>query len=113
MENLRFRKPPFTRQDPEFEQFIQWQIWCNENNYVIKENSVECWCEPKPPLTEDEIKMDLRQLRTVECFRIINRGQAWYNTLTEHQRQELQVWYRNWLDVTLTKVIPVKPTWIT
>lgn len=55
---------------------------------------------------------DLRQQREVECFSIINRGALWYNTLTEEQLADLQNWYKAWLDVTETRVIPVKPSWI-
>ena len=54
----------------------------------------------------------LRQQREVECFPIINRGQLWYDTLTSEQRTELQEWYHAWLDVTETKVIPTKPSWL-
>lgn len=36
----------------------------------------------------------LRRRRIGECFSVINRGQLWYNTLTEEQKQELQIWYQ-------------------
>ena len=54
----------------------------------------------------------LRMMREDECFTIVNRGQAWYNTLTEEQKEELQAWYKDWLDVTKTGVIPEKPSWL-
>ena len=54
----------------------------------------------------------LRRLREIHCFSVINRGQLWYDTLTETQKQELKVWYQAWLDVTETKVIPEKPSWL-
>ena len=54
----------------------------------------------------------LRQQREAECFPIINRGELWYDTLTSEQRTELQSFYRAWLDVTETKVVPTKPSWI-
>lgn len=54
----------------------------------------------------------IRQRREVECFTIINRGQLWYNTLTEEQLQELQEWYQQWLDVTKTLIIPELPQWL-
>ncbi|MBQ8443788.1 MAG: hypothetical protein IJX25_00330 [Clostridia bacterium] len=60
---------------------------------------------------EQEIKQ-LRYRRENECFSIINRGTLWYNTLTEEQRLELDVWYKSWLDVTITKEIPRKPSWL-
>lgn len=54
----------------------------------------------------------LRLQRQEECFSIINRGQPWYNKLTIEQKSELDVWYDKWLNVTETKVIPDKPSWL-
>lgn len=54
----------------------------------------------------------LRAKRYNQCFYIINRGNVWYNTLTDEQKAELQTWYQAWLDVTETKVIPEKPEWL-
>ncbi len=54
----------------------------------------------------------LRSRREYECFRYINRGNAWYDLLTEQQKIELKEWYQAWLDVTETKVIPEKPSWL-
>lgn len=54
----------------------------------------------------------LREMRKRECFSIINRGQLWYNRLTDAQKAELDVWYNAWLDVTETLVVPDKPTWL-
>ena len=55
---------------------------------------------------------DLRRRREAECFPIINRGQWWYDTLTEKQKVELKEWYSAWLNVTDTLIIPNKPNWI-
>lgn len=64
-------------------------------------------------IVDEKIEIeDLRVQREVECFSIINRGALWYNTLTEEQLVELNTWYNAWLDITETKVIPVKPSWI-
>ena len=61
----------------------------------------------------EEAELDYyRDLRETDCFPIINRGTAWYNSLTEEQKIELDAWYQAWLDVTETKVIPEKPTWL-
>lgn len=55
----------------------------------------------------------LKSRRELECFRIIdNRSPMWYNHLTAEQKQELEAWYQAWLDVTETKIIPVKPEWL-
>ena len=53
-----------------------------------------------------------RKQREIECFDIVNRGMVWYDTLTAEQKQELAEWYRAWLDVTDTRVIPTKPSWL-
>lgn len=60
----------------------------------------------------DVLKDALRNARERECFPVVNRGQVWYNMLTEEQRDELTRWYLAWLDVTETKVIPIKPGWL-
>ena len=62
--------------------------------------------------TEEEILDFLRSEREFECFKIINRGQPWYNKLTVEQKLELDKWYEQWLNVTETKVIPDKPSWL-
>lgn len=66
----------------------------------------------------NEIKHDarlkeLRELREQECYKIVNRGQLWYGTLSLSQLAELTKWYKDWLDVTKTLEIPEKPDWIT
>lgn len=59
-----------------------------------------------------EHKNELRAKRQSICFPIINRGQLWYDTLTDAQKNELKVWYKAWLDVTETMEEPVKPKWL-
>ena len=63
-------------------------------------------------LSNEQILMNLRNQREVECFPIINRGKLWYDNLTTEQIAELNKWYNAWLDVTETKVIPNKPNWL-
>lgn len=55
---------------------------------------------------------ELRLRREKECFVIINRGMPWYNTLTDKQKQEIDVWYKAWLDVTETRIVPEKLIWL-
>lgn len=56
---------------------------------------------------------NLRLMRENHCFSVINRGQFWYDTLSDNQQEELRHWYQEWLDVTETKIIPEKPEWLT
>lgn len=65
-------------------------------------------------LTKDlEYKKErMRKLRVSECFPIINRGALWYNSLAETQKEELEIWYNAWLNVTISNVIPQKPEWL-
>ena len=63
-------------------------------------------------LTVDEALFTLRKQREEQCFSIINRGKLWYDCLSIEQLSELNDWYFAWLDVTETKVIPVKPEWL-
>ena len=58
-------------------------------------------------------KAAYRQRRQTECFPVINRGQLWYDTLSEGQLSELKNWYQAWLDGTNTQTIPEKPEWLT
>lgn len=66
--------------------------------------------------TEAELKEKqieaLRNKREAECFTIVNRGQLWYNSLTDEQINELNIWYQAWLDVTETLTEPEKPEWL-
>lgn len=73
-------------------------------------------------LTADEEKLKelqdarqtewLRAEREYQCFSIINRGELWYSRLTEEQLAELNAWYDAWLDVTESRTIPDRPTFL-
>lgn len=68
------------------------------------------------PYTEEQIKENrlasFRSQREEKCFSIINRGQLWYDGLTEQQIAELTAWYKDWLNVTQTLEVPSKPKWL-
>ena len=62
---------------------------------------------------------NIRQKRETMCFSIVNRGQLWYNKLSQDQIKELDSWYNDWLNITLTYneetgdfIIPETPSWI-
>lgn len=85
----------------------------NFEAYQIK-NGVLIFDEDKrSQLDNQHILDDLRFEREQQCFPIINRGQLWYEMLSETQVAELQLWYQAWLDVTETLLIPERPGWLT
>lgn len=57
-------------------------------------------------------KNEFRLRREKECFSIINRGQLWYEGVSITQLLELRQWYKAWLNVTETMVVPEKPSWL-
>ncbi len=61
---------------------------------------------------EQETLDDLRIKREIECFNLVDRSALWYENLTNTQKTELKTWYYAWLDVTTTKIIPTKPSWL-
>lgn len=63
-------------------------------------------------LAKKQAKDEYRRLREKECFPVINRGQLWYEKLSDAQLQELREWYRAWLDSTEKLTIPKKPKWL-
>lgn len=63
-------------------------------------------------LNEERFNEELRLKRQKLCFTYINRGELWYNRLSDTQKNELDTWYQAWLDVTDTKVIPTAPEWL-
>lgn len=60
----------------------------------------------------EEAKSELRLRRETECFSIVNRGQLWYEGVSLTQLLELRQWYKAWLNVTETMVVPEKPAWL-
>lgn len=86
-----------------------------ENNYSAYKLS-----EGKLILDENKLSKNvydvflnnLRFLRARECFPIINRGTLWYERLTAEQKEELNIWYQAWLDITETKLVPIAPEWL-
>lgn len=99
------------------EQYSERADYCNANGLMIveiepDEKGKRYQIQEIPPPTEEEQVEYLRRQRETECFSIINRGQLWYNRLSAEQYEELIVWYQAWLDVTDTKVVPEKPSWL-
>ena len=61
---------------------------------------------------KNDLPTHIRLRREKECFSVINRGKLWYNLLSNSQLNELDTWYRAWLDAPETMVIPNKPVWL-
>ena len=68
--------------------------------------------EHNEALQTEAKKAEFRLRRETECFSVINRGQLWYEGVSITQMLELRQWYKAWLNVTETMVVPEKPTWL-
>lgn len=77
------------------------------------DNGILIYDDEKDTILKSEAHIaDLRSQRQYQCFPYINRGELWYETLSETEVAELDAWYKAWLDVTETLVIPEKPAWL-
>lgn len=81
--------------------------------YKVRDGTVVFDSEQNAMLEQEQLKETFRQRREKECFSIINRGQLWYESITLPQLLELRAWYKAWLNVTDTMVVPEKPAWLT
>lgn len=80
--------------------------------YRMKDGKLEYDTEQETTLLNAAELEKIRVQRDRECFSVINRGQLWYDRLTEKQSIELDEWYQAWLDATTTRVVPKKPAWL-
>lgn len=91
----------------EFEQFdTNYQAYQLIDGALVldEQKQKEVWRKNKIAL--------IREQREIECFPIINRGGLWYDTLTPEQIEELDKWYKAWLNATWTLSVPKKPKWL-
>lgn len=85
----------------------------NYRSYHLSNNGKLVKSDDKQKEIEDQrVVTDLRKQREKICFPYINRGALWYEFLTDEQKEELKVWYQQWLEVTDTRVVPDTPTWL-
>jgi len=103
--------------------FILYTV--EERNNILEQTSYEDFAT-KPKLALDsnnklkvineektiEEKQEYIRRHRKECFNIVNRGNTWFNSLNEVQKEEIQIWYQAWLDAPDTLVIPSKPIWL-
>jgi len=80
--------------------------------YQVKDGDAVFDEKQEKALQTEAEKENLRNRREVECFSVINRGQLWYEGVSIAQLLELRKWYKAWLNVTDTLVVPEKPTWL-
>ena len=81
-------------------------------SYLVRDGTLEYDEQQNTEIERKALCDDLRKRREAECFSYINRGQLWYDRLSEKQKAELQVWYADWLKVTATLTAPEKPSWL-
>lgn len=110
--NLLFTEKPgvypnyveFTRE--QYDDFtLNFELYTFVDGKLIKDDSRE---QPQ----KDEMILAGLRIKRQKAFDIINRGTVWYKTLDESQLTELNKWYQDWLNVTETKIEPIKPTWL-
>lgn len=81
-------------------------------SYQVRDGTAAFDSEHNEALLTEAKKDEFRMRRETECFSVINRGQLWYEGVSIAQLLELRQWYKAWLKVTETMVVPVKPTWL-
>ena len=94
-----------------FEKYVELSNSLASVDKNLKWNGQEFIVSENPKEVQKQLQM-FREQREKECFSVINRGEFWFKHLTYEQKFELEKWYQDWLNVTLTKVIPSKPTWL-
>lgn len=62
---------------------------------------------------------DLRKLRAIQCFSVVDRSKIWWDTLSEEQVSEIEDWYNEWLDIPNQQLqsverlpLPIKPNFL-
>lgn len=98
--------------------------YCNNNHLqtetIVVNDKIAYKIISKQQLSLEDMLSNVRQRRQLECFNIINRGQLWYNNLSDSQIKELKKWYQEWLDITkkckvgidIESIIPTTPKWL-
>lgn len=92
-----------------------YRVRWNGSDWEYEEIPIPSEVEDEELPEVDPMEMEIDQLRgrrENECFRIIDRSPLWYETLTEAQLKEVREWYRAWLDVTRTMIVPDNPEWL-
>lgn len=80
--------------------------------YQVRDGTAAFDSEHDEVLQTEAKKAEFRLRRETECFSVINRGQLWYEGVSITQLLELRQWYKAWLNVTETMVVPERPAWL-
>ena len=80
--------------------------------YQVRDGAAAFDSAQNEALQTEAQKNEFRLRREMECFSIVNRGQLWYEGVSIAQLLELRQWYKAWLNVTETMVVPEKPAWL-
>ena len=80
--------------------------------YQVRDGTAVFDNEQNEALQTESQKAEFRLRREKECFSVINRGQLWYEGVSITQLLELRQWYKAWLNVTETMVVPERPAWL-
>lgn len=80
--------------------------------YKVRDGTVAFDSEQNEALLSQAQKDEFRMRRETECFAVVNRGQLWYEGISIVQMLELRQWYKAWLNVTETMVVPERPAWL-
>ena len=80
--------------------------------YQVRDGTAAFDSEHDEALQTEAKKAEFRLRRETECFSVINRGQLWYEGVSITQLLELRQWYKAWLNVTETMVVPERPAWL-
>lgn len=94
---------------------IEMEITDDRLNKICSYNTYQNWRYIDGDFILEDLLDDynLRLHREDKCFRILdNRSVLWFNNLNAEQTTELNEWYQAWLNVTETKIIPIKPNWL-
>ena len=84
-------------EDFSIDRFQEWKYDGEKLVYDIEQAKV---------LQAERNKDEIRFERQRVCFPVVNRGQFWYDTLTQSEKNKIREWYQQWLDAPETGVIP-------
>lgn len=96
------QNPECTIEVEEPENFDSWHF----NAYHVVNGACVLDEEKLNELNLKAQKDEIREDRARKCFPIVNRGQFWYDTLSENQKSEIREWYKKWLDAPETGIKP-------